>query len=73
MKASQKVSQSVDDSLVSTSTLAATQLVEITPSELLKKLFKKYDEDKDGRLTKSEFSKILQYLTKITGASFPSR
>ena len=47
-----KSSQVANDSIVSTSTVSQTKLVEITPSELLRKLFKKYDEDRDGRLTK---------------------
>ena len=50
MKSSQSVN--VNESIVSNSTVSPSHLVEISPSELLKRIFKKYDEDRDGRLTK---------------------
>lgn len=37
------------------------------------KLFDKYDNNSDGRLSKFEFADIIKYLTRVTGATFPKR
>ena len=42
----------MNSSLVTTTTASPTDLIVISPELLLKKLFTKYDTDKDGRLSK---------------------
>ena len=45
----------------------------LRPKELLNKLFQKYDANNNGRLSQIEFSNILRYLAKLTGALIPNR
>lgn len=47
--------------------------VEISTNQFLYKLFDKYDLNSDGRLSRFEFTEIIKYLTRVTGATFPKR
>lgn len=47
--------------------------VEISTNQFLSKLFDKYDINSDGRLSRFEFTEIIKYLTRVTGATFPKR
>ena len=49
------------------------ELVNLTTKDLLEKLWNKYDTNGNKRINKFEFIEILQFLTRLTGASFPNR
>jgi Ca2+-binding EF-hand superfamily protein len=46
-------------------------LVDLTPGEFLEKLFTKFDFNSSRRISKFDFARIVQTLTRLTGASFP--
>lgn len=52
--------------------LSSPNATELTTEQFLNKLFEKHI-NSEGRLTRFEFTEILKYLTRVTGATFPKR
>lgn len=48
-------------------------LCPLSIDSFLHKLFEKYDTNGDGRLTWFEFAEVIRFLTRVTGATFPTR